>query len=484
MRSVFFDLLSFVGNDAFISVRIAVIFLAVLIALCQKLFWDVSLFDYLADLCNNPYFGATFSLVGLGACLAALQQMWSMGQHFYSSYLTCSVEIPSTDESFSWVLQWIYASRLKNPLHLSVETTHAQNTSGKKAKNRFDFVPATGMHHFSYKNKWIQISRNKAQTDNSFCLRPMEMLVLRTSGRDTSIFRDILEEASTYVQTKNQGKTTIFYAMNGCWSTLSTPLHKRPVESVVLDRGVAEKITSDLEHFVDHSEWYLNRGIPYRRGYLLYGPPGTGKTSFIMALAGLFNLNICILNLSERWLTDDVFNQLLCNSPQDSLFLLEDVDAAFLNRERDRNSKASDAAAAAGGSTTKNVAFDGMSRLTFSGFLNAIDGAASAEGRILFMTTNYVDRLDPALLRPGRIDLSQHIGFASEYQLQKIYLRFYPEESEKAARSFASLAVDTAPSITMAQVQGLFLLHKYDPRAVFDDLALLSQSFVGIPPPS
>ena len=41
---------------------------------------------------------------------------------------------------------------------------------------------------------------------------------------------------------------------------------------------------------------------------------------------------------------------------------------------------------------TENVAFDGLSRLTFSGFLNAIDGAASAEGRILFMTTNYVDR--------------------------------------------------------------------------------------------
>jgi BCS1 N terminal len=149
MRSVFFDLLSFVGNDAYIAVRIAVILFGIVIAVCQKLLWDVSVFDYIAQLCNNPYFGATFSIVGLGASLAALQQMWSLGQHFYSSYLTCSVEIPSTDESFQWVLQWIYAMRLKNPLHLSVETTHVQGSSGKKASSRFDFVPSTGIHHFA-----------------------------------------------------------------------------------------------------------------------------------------------------------------------------------------------------------------------------------------------------------------------------------------------------------------------------------------------
>lgn len=88
---------------------------------------------------------------------------------------------------------------------------------------------------------------------------------------------------------------------------MATPLHKRPVESVVLDEGVAERVLKDLEHFVEHADWYVNRGIPYRRGYLLYGPPGTGKTSFIMALAGYFSLNICILNLSGTHLSYSVF---------------------------------------------------------------------------------------------------------------------------------------------------------------------------------
>ena len=53
------------------------------------------------------------------------------------------------------------------------------------------------------------------------------------------------------------------------------------------------------------------------------------------------------------------------------------------------------------------AAFQGLNRLTFSGLLNAIDGVTSTEGRIVFMTTNYVDRLDPALIRPGRVDLMQ-----------------------------------------------------------------------------
>jgi chaperone BCS1 len=73
-------------------------------------------------------------------------------------------------------------------------------------------------------------------------------------------------------------------------------------------------------------------GIPYRRGYLLYGPPGSGKSSFIQALAGELGYNICLLNLSEPGLTDDRLNHLLGNTPERSILLLEDVDAAFNQR--------------------------------------------------------------------------------------------------------------------------------------------------------
>lgn len=74
------------------------------------------------------------------------------------------------------------------------------------------------------------------------------------------------------------------------------------------------------------------KGIPYRRGYLLHGPPGSGKSSFIQALAGSLSYDICLLNLSERGLTDDKLNYLMSNAPERSFILIEDVDAAFNKR--------------------------------------------------------------------------------------------------------------------------------------------------------
>jgi chaperone BCS1 len=79
-------------------------------------------------------------------------------------------------------------------------------------------------------------------------------------------------------------------------------------------------------------EFTFPTGIPYRRGYLLHGPPGSGKSSFIQALAGSLGYNICVLNISERGLTDDRLNYLLAHVPERSFVLLEDIDAAFNKR--------------------------------------------------------------------------------------------------------------------------------------------------------
>ena len=74
-------------------------------------------------------------------------------------------------------------------------------------------------------------------------------------------------------------------------------------------------------------------GIPYRRGYLLHGPPGSGKTSFIQALAGELDYNLCILNLSERGLTDDRLHLILSIIPERCIMVLEDIDSAFSGRD-------------------------------------------------------------------------------------------------------------------------------------------------------
>jgi len=76
------------------------------------------------------------------------------------------------------------------------------------------------------------------------------------------------------------------------WRLFGHPRRKRPLNSVILDKGIMENLINDVDHFLSQPRWYIDRGIPYRRGYLLYGPPGSGKTSAITALAGFFYLFI------------------------------------------------------------------------------------------------------------------------------------------------------------------------------------------------
>ena len=107
-----------------------------------------------------------------------------------------------------------------------------------------------------------------------------------------------------------------------------------------------------------------------------------------------------------------------------------------------------------------------------SGLLNALDGVASSEGRIVFMTTNYLDRLDPALIRPGRVDLKEFIGHCTRYQLVQMYQRFYdgPDLLDFASR-FADNVLKQNRPVSPAQVQGYFMIHKLsDQQKVLDNI--------------
>lgn len=269
----------------------------------------------------------------------------------------------------------------------------------------------------------------------------------------------MLEEARELALKATEGKTLMYTAMGAEWRQFGQPRRRRPVNSVVLSEGVSERIISDCKEFINNSQWYADRGIPYRRGYLLYGPPGCGKSSFITALAGELEYGICLLNLSERGLTDDRLNHLLNVAPEQSIILLEDVDAAFASREEVQQQKA---------------AYEGLNRVTFSGLLNCLDGVASTEARIVFMTTNYLERLDPALIRPGRVDVKEFVGHCDMYQLQEMFKRFYGNNTQSAAAEFAQKVLSVGHHVSPAQIQGYFMRHKTSTAAkVIENIPLI-----------
>merc|ERR1711908_101555 len=146
-----------------------------------------------------------------------------------------------------------------------------------------------------------------------------------------------------------------------------------------------QRLMDDLDWFVkgETQAFYAKHGIPYHRCYLFHGQPGTGKTSFISALAGHLERNLCFIQM-DRGMTDDTFRKAMAALPPMAMVVLEDVDALFSNhREADQNS----------------------SSLSFSGFLNCLDGLGAPHDVVVCLTTNHSERLDPAVMRPGRIDV-------------------------------------------------------------------------------
>lgn len=276
--------------------------------------------------------------------------------------------------------------------------------------------------------------------------------MLTTLARDRHLLVELLSEAKTVSMKTEEGRIVIYTAWGAEWKPFGQPRTKRPITSVVLDQGVKENLVRDIEDFMGRAKWYAERGIPYRRGYLLHGPPGSGKSSFIFALAGYLNYHICVLNLSERGLSDDKLNHLLTNVPERSVVLLEDVDAAFLGRNGTEQMKVN---------------------VTFSGLLNAIDGVTSSTSqRLIFMTTNHVGKLDPALIRPGRIDLSVLVGNATLPQAMELFVKFYEDTSGGIQEEMEDRLMNifkNGGSFSMAGLQGLFIRYR-EPRDAIQEL--------------
>lgn len=164
------------------------------------------------------------------------------------------------------------------------------------------------------------------------------------------------------------------------------------------------------------------------------GSPGTGKTSFILAVAAELKLSVCLMNLTGN-MDDNQLMGAMENAPKNTILLLEDVDSIFIERTSVNESKGR--------------------KISFSGLLNAIDGVRTQEGRILFMSTNHIEKLDPALLRPGRADVHVKLDYASKEQIRRMWMRFYPDEKEGMVEGF--LKVVPEKKVSMAKLQGHFL---------------------------
>ncbi|KAN0061938.1 Complex III assembly protein translocase and chaperone [Thecaphora frezii] len=505
-------------------------------------------------LADNPIFSGGLGLMVFGGALAVLRRGTKVAASAAQRRLLISLEIPSKDRAHPWFLHWMGAQaqaqnmrqrgllpgqrsegwreflgilheadanslaasgaagrdvkgkgvdRPRNPLELassgssvspvriyshdlSVETSYTPHSSAnapnaghaERGQARFSLVPGPGTHWLRYRGTWMRLQRERdGKMVDLSTGAPWETVTLTTLYSQAHLFSQLLDEARQLALASTEGKTVIYTSWGPEWRPFGQPRRTRELGSVVLGKGKKEAIVGDVKRFLERGKWYAERGIPYRRGYLLHGAPGSGKSSFITALAGHLDFNICLLNLSERGLTDDKLNHLLSNAPERSILLLEDVDAAFLGRQQ--------------------TAEDGyQASVTFSGLLNALDGVASGESRIIFMTTNHVEKLDPALIRPGRVDMIAELGDAERDQVEELMRRFYrgimrdliirsrraaassSAEAGEATEAAAAAAEGSASASTPASDGGIVMVGHRQQHDGHDDEARVPASLV------
>jgi chaperone BCS1 len=364
-------------------------------------------------------------------------------------------------EYFTVVLDFIQSSDLLHTNHLMV----CEALSGGDAKSKLrnvSYQPAkTGqMLSMKYNGTTIYVRR---VVENSTHIRhneksvQMEKLVLSVAGSDTSVIKLLIQNAIDRAN-ENAASNIRIFAYSEDWTGTWDKIASRPprdFDSVILDKSLSWEILQDMQTFTQSEHWYTAMGIPYRRGYLFHGPPGNGKTSICQVLAGAMRLDIRVLSLTSTQLSDMRLIHLMRTIPSRSLILLEDVDAVFIGREK---------------------ANPDANKLTFSGLLNAIDGIVSQEGNIFIMTTNHIERLDPALIRPGRCDVKLEVCNASRGQLVAMFVRFFPGR-EADAETFASRIPEG--EVSMAQIQNHLVEHKHSPEKAIEAAAHLKAACEG-----
>ncbi|KAM0344123.1 hypothetical protein ACHAPU_007844 [Fusarium lateritium] len=423
-----------------------------------------------------------------------------------------SVEIKADDDIFTYVMSWVARnSKLSRNNHrlLASSSTSSEESfmfGQKPARDDVDvedaddgiddtesldvlrskislynarplhWTPSIGTHLFIYERRFVAFTRSVEASEPALFGRRSEKVTISCLGRNPDVLKRIIYNARIEYLEKQRGRTSIYRAVKAfgdelTWTKcMSKPT--RPMSTIALDEALKQSLIKDLSRYLNPrtKNWYATRGIPYRRGYLFSGPPGTGKTSLTLAAAGLMGLNIYMISLSSPNLSEDSLATLFRDLPRTCLVLLEDIDAAGITDKRKTK-------------TEKNGPPKPQREpISLSGLLNVIDGVGAQEGRVLVMTSNHVENIDPALLRPGRVDFSVEFGLASSETTTQLFKLMYgtsydgvgakqAESSEKAlvtTDSIDALAEEFAEKVpelmfSPAALQGYLLMYQDDP---------------------
>lgn len=351
---------------------------------------------------------------------------------------TMSVTIKDDDAAFRWVKEWFLDQQfLRRIRRLDVDTT--------LRGQRLVLIPAPGHHWFWRSGRPFRVGFYRNEETNTMRPQRRELLVFRTIGRQQSVLWAFVNEIVD-CHRKNNAARSYLYVYNDGWSYIESYV-PRLLDSVVLKPGEKERLLEDIAKFRRSKQRYRSLGVPFHRGYLFCGPPGTGKTSLVSAIGEKFGMSIYAINLAH--FNDRSLVAAMNEVEQNSVILFEDIDCMKSGDARPKVETPVNEAQAKAPSAKED-----RNGVTLSGLLNALDGFSAPDNVLFVMTSNQIEELDRALLRPGRIDYKLYLGPATEEQKTELYRRFFPEASMVEAQLFVGGHLEAQ---TMAEFQGLLL---------------------------
>ncbi|XP_013596605.1 PREDICTED: ATP-dependent zinc metalloprotease FtsH-like [Brassica oleracea var. oleracea] len=210
--------------------------------------------------------------------------------------------------------------------------------------------------------------------------------------------------------------------------------HPATFETLAMDPEKKEGIKKELVKFSKGKDYYKKVGKPWKRGYLLFGPPGTGKSTMISAMANFLEYDVYDLELTTVKDNSDL-KRLLLDTKRKSIIVIEDIDCSLgvtgqkRKKEEEEDQEEEDEEGKKKKASEKAFYEEReRSRVTLSGLLNAIDGlwSACSDEKIMVFTTNFVENLDPALIRRGRMDNHIEMGYC-RFEAFKVLAKNYLE---------------------------------------------------------
>ncbi|TFK34722.1 P-loop containing nucleoside triphosphate hydrolase protein [Crucibulum laeve] len=442
--------------------------------------------SFLVSFLLQPQFQSSIKLLVFGAVVQAGGKFYTWLVHRIKFKYYITAQFDQGNPAYEWIVLFLTEEKIWNRSRsFRVVARSSRREWGVKARPDTDnggsaeYVPIYDEEQlFRWRGYWVEISRTTHPHQRHGGGGSNIHMVIYTT--DMSVLSSLVEEAklrylkvsSPHVMVHTMGDNNSPYGHGAAWTQVKRKA-RRPLESIILQEGLLDSLVHDAQEFLSKEEWYLQAGIPHRRGYLLHGPPGTGKTSTIYALAGELGLEIYSLSLGSGTIDDAILQTAASSIPSKAIFLIEDIDCAF--RAREDGDPAYPVPNSAFPYPPPPQIFTKKSPVTLSGLLNVIDGIGSEEGKLFFATTNYIDHLDAALLRPGRIDRKIEYKLATRKQAEALFLRFFPQYSNKALvasgdekvfddRNLPAIFSEAIPEheFTTAELQGYLLLYKED----------------------